>query len=173
LIRRFVALLGGEAEAPVASRAVPEPADAAATLKELRSARRRHRLEELDWLDAAYHAYLAGIVGGAIVLFASSFVGGKRVSAATVADVIDHGPAILGVLAALAVAAGLRSGSRGGPLAIEPAEARYVLQAPIERGLALRAAAWRQLRFAVFAGAVVGAGVATVLFSVLVSGAGT
>ena len=149
--------MGGRAGAPVASRVVPEPVDAAATLKELRSARRRHRLEDLDWLDAAYHAYLAGIVGGAIVLFASSFVGGERVSAATVTDVVDRGPAILGVLAALAVPAGLRSGSRGGPLAIEPAEARYVLQAPIERGLALRAAAWRQLRFAVFAGAVVGA----------------
>lgn len=134
------------------------PADPAANaLRELRGARRRHRLEELDWLDAAYHAYLAAVVGVAITLVLSSVVGGERVSAATVDDVTQRGPAVLAVVVALALAAGLRSGSRGGPLALEPAEVRYVLLAPVGRAVALRAPALRAVRFALFLGTVCGA----------------
>jgi hypothetical protein len=74
-----------------------------------------------------------------------------------VIKVADDGPAVLGVVVALALFVGLRSGSRGGPLALEAAEVRHVLLAPIDRGLALRAPAVRQVRFALFVGAVVGA----------------
>ena len=42
-------------------------------------------------------------------------------------------PRPIGLIAALALAAGLRSGSRGGPIALEPAEVRYVLLAPVDR----------------------------------------
>ena len=58
---------------------------------------------------------------------------------------------------ALAVFAGLRSGARGGPLAIEDAEVQYVLLAPIDRAAALRSSALRQLRIATLGGAVLGA----------------
>ena len=66
------------------------------------------------------------------------------------------GPGWIGVAAAFALALGLRSGSRGGPLALERAEVRHVLLAPVDRTTALRAPAIRQLRFLAFVGLVVG-----------------
>ncbi len=126
-------------------------------VRDLRRRRRRKRIAEVDWLDAAYHAYVAGIVGTVVVLFLSSLVGDSELTASGVANVREHGPAAIGLIAALALAAGLRSGSRGGPLALEPAEVRFVLLAPVDRRGALRSPVLRQLRFALFVGAVVGA----------------
>jgi hypothetical protein len=60
------------------------------------------------------------------------------------------------VVVACVLTLGLRSGSRGGPLAVEPAEVRFVLLAPVERRTALLGHALRQLRYACFVGAVVG-----------------
>lgn len=130
------------------------PADA---LRALRRARRRNRIAAIDVWDAVYHAYISAIVAIAAVLFISSFVGDGRVTAATADRVASEGPAWLGLIAAVAIAGGLRSGSRGGPLAIEAAEVRHVLLAPVDRGLALRGSALRQLRFAAFVGIVAGA----------------
>ena len=126
-------------------------------VRDLRRTRRRNRIAEVDWLDAAYHAYVAGIVGTVVVLFLSSLVGDNELTASGVANVREHGPATVGLIAALALAAGLRSGSRGGPIALEPAEVRYVLLAPVDRRGALRGPVLRNLRFACFVGAVVGA----------------
>lgn len=140
--------------------AIPAPLSAeagSATLAELRSARRRNRVAKIDWMDAAYHAYVSAIIGVAVVLGVSSAVGDKVVSAATVTKSVDHGPALLSIGVALAVAIGLRSGSRGGPLALEAAEVRYVLLAPVDRRRALRSLALRQLRFLVFFGVIAGA----------------
>jgi hypothetical protein len=129
----------------------------AATLRSLRGQRRRNRVRNLDWFEAAYRAYLTGIVGLAAVLVLSSWLGDKTPSAAGFADLLDHGPAATGLVAAAAVALGLRSGSRGGPLAVEPAEVRYTLLSPVDRRVALLGPALRQVRFAAFLGAVVGA----------------
>ena len=126
-------------------------------VRDLRRTRRRNRIAEVDWLDAAYHAYVAGIVGTVVVLFLSSLVGDNELTASGIANVREHGPATVGLIAALALAAGLRSGSRGGPIALEPAEVRYVLLAPVDRRGALRGPVLRNLRFACFVGAVVGA----------------
>jgi hypothetical protein len=71
---------------------------------------------------------------------------------------------VIGLAVALLVLAGLRSGARGGPLAIEPAEVRYTLLAPVSRRTALRPAALAQLRVAVFAGALFGAVVGNFVF---------
>jgi hypothetical protein len=136
---------------------VDTPLVDAATLRDLRRQRRRNRLRDLDWFEAAYRAYLTAIVGIVVVLLVSSFLGDNRPSPKGLADLHSHGPAALGLLAALGIALGLRSGSHGGPLAVEPAEVRYTLLAPVDRRVALRSAAYRQLRFAVFLGAVVGA----------------
>src|SRR5262245_57140613 len=126
-------------------------------MHDLRRRRRRKRIAEVDWLDAAYHAYVAGIVGTVVVLFLSSLVGDEELGASGITRVREHGPAVIGMVAALALAAGLRSGSRGGPIALEPAEVRFVLLAPVDRGGALRGPVLRNLRFACFVGAVVGA----------------
>ena len=126
-------------------------------LHELRAARRRRRIQDLDWFEAAYRAYLAGIVGIVITLFLSSWLGDNEVDAATLADVLRYGPAAVGLLAALAIGLGLRSGSRGGPLAVESAEVRYVLLSPLRHRDVLLGGAFRSVRHAAFLGAVVGA----------------
>jgi hypothetical protein len=87
----------------------------------------------------------------------SGAIGDELVDRVGVWDVVHHGPSWLGGIAALAVALGLRSGSRGGPLALERAEVRHVLLAPVDRTSALRGPALRQLRFLAFVGTIVGA----------------
>jgi hypothetical protein len=87
----------------------------------------------------------------------SGVVGDERVTAATVTRVGSHGAAVVGVAVAVIFAVGLRSGGRGGPLVIEAADVRHVLLAPVDRALALRGPAVRQLRFGAAAGAAVGA----------------
>ncbi len=125
-------------------------------LSAMRKARRRKRIDEVDWLDAMYRVYVTAIVGIVVVLFISSFVGDNELTASELADFREHGPAAIGLLAALAIAGGLRSGARGGPLALEPAEVRHVLLAPVDRASALRSPVLKQLRFGIFVGAVVG-----------------
>ncbi len=91
------------------------------------------------------------------MLFVSSAVGDRAVDASGLADLRANGPAIVGLIAALALAIGLRSGSRGGPMALEAAEVRHVLLAPIDRRRALLGSAERLMRYGAFLGALVGA----------------
>jgi hypothetical protein len=104
-----------------------------------------------------YQAYLTAIASIVVVVVASSAVGDNPLTEAQTADVLRHGPPWLGVLASALVAVGLRSGSFGGPLAIEKADVRHVLLAPVDRATALRAPAIRRLRFLLFGGMVTGA----------------
>jgi hypothetical protein len=126
-------------------------------LRDLRRDRQRRRIAGIEWFEALYRAYLTGGIGLLIVLFLSSAVGDNQVTGSALADVRRLAPAAIGIAAALAVAVGLRSGSRGGPLALEKAEVRHVLLAPVDRRRALLSPALKQVRFATFAGAVVGA----------------
>jgi len=147
-----------ESEAAVASLAVSlTTAESAAVVAELRRARRKQRTAAIHWVDALYQVYVTGLVAVVIVVGASGLVGDGQVSVAALVDVKQHGPAAMGLVAALAVFMGLRSGSRGGPLALERPDVRHVLLSPVDRGVALRGPAWRQLRFMVTAGAAVGA----------------
>lgn len=132
-------------------------AESAAVVGELRKARRQQRVSAIHWVDALYQVYVTGLVAIVAVVLASGAVGDGELGASTAADVRLTGPAVLGVVAALAVFLGLRSGSRGGPLALEQPDVRHVLLAPIDRGVALRSPAWKQLRFLCFASAAVGA----------------
>jgi hypothetical protein len=129
----------------------------AAALDELRRVRRRKRLADVHWIDALYRAYLTALLGSIGVLLASNAVGDAAVHGDGLADVRSDGPAVVGVVVACAIAIGLRSGSRGGPLALERAEVRHVLLAPVDRGRVLRGPAVRQVRFALFVAAIVGA----------------
>ncbi len=133
-------------------------------LGELRAARRRRFVAQIDVMEVLYRVYLAAIFGGIALAVIAGWVEEAPASASAIADMKEHGPAVLGLALALAVLMGLRSGARGGPLAIEAAEVQYVLLAPIDRGAALRPAAWRQLRIAVLAGAVLGAVVGNFVF---------
>ncbi len=126
-------------------------------LHELRRTRRRNRLAELEWFEAAYRVYLVAIVAGVIVLYLSDLIGDEQLSPTQWADIVSYGPGVLGIAAAIAIAWGARSGSQGGPIAIEEADVRHVMLAPISRRRALFRPAWQSVRSAVFACAVTGA----------------
>ena len=126
-------------------------------LHELRATRKQRRLGDWNVIDALYRAYVAAIVGGLSVTLLSGVVGDRAVRGQQLADLREVGAAAVGLAIAAAVAVGLRSGARGGPLALEAAEVRYVLLAPVDRDVALRAPARRQLRFTAFVGMVTGA----------------
>lgn len=125
-------------------------------LGDLRRARRKNRMAELDWFEAAYRVYLVAIGFGGSALWASSFIKDSKVAASTVADIYHYGPAVLGMLAVAAFAAGLRSGARGGPLAIEDADVRHVLLSPIDRRKALLRPAFQRARSSASMGTLVG-----------------
>lgn len=132
-------------------------AESSAVVGELRRARRRRRVASIHWVDALYQVYLTGLVSLVLIVLLSGAIGDEKVSASGIADVKEYGPAAAGVLVALAVFMGLRSGSRGGPLALERPDVRHVLLSPVDRGVALRGPAWRQLRFLIGVGAAIGA----------------
>jgi hypothetical protein len=132
---------------------VGDELDLEGTLSDWRSFRRRRRVAEVHWIDALYRAYLTALVAGVLFLLAASLAGDGP---ATIGS-ISHADAAVGVVAAGIVFVGLRSGSRGGPLALEAADVRHVLLSPVDRREALRDPAVHQLRFLLFAGAVAGA----------------
>jgi hypothetical protein len=135
----------------------PQTTTGLAALHDLRARRTRNRLGELEWFEAAYRVYLAAIFGGGAVLWLSEAVGDEPVTAEQSANVLRHGPAVLGVVVALAFCAGLRSGSQGGPLALEAADVTHVMLAPVDRRRALVRPAVQRIRSAAFTGAAVGA----------------
>ncbi len=132
-------------------------AESAVVIGDLRRARRRQRVAALHWVDALYQVYVTALVAVVAVVFLSGFVGDGKVTGASLERVRDHGPAVLGLVVAVAVFVGVRSGSRGGPLALEQPDVRHVLLSPVDRGVALRGPALRQLRFLMAVGAAVGA----------------
>ncbi|MDQ3352183.1 MAG: hypothetical protein M3501_09510, partial [Actinomycetota bacterium] len=87
----------------------------AAVVGELRRARQHRRLGDQEWFDVAYRVYLVALAAGAAIVAASDAVNDAVVTSTTVADITRHGPGALGLIAAVAVAAGLRSGANGGP----------------------------------------------------------
>jgi hypothetical protein len=130
------------------------------TTRALRKARRRHYLAEGDWVDSLYKAYVTVLVAALALFYLSIAAGGAKADGATITEVAARGAGGLGLLLAVLVALGLRSGSRGGPLAPEPADVVHLLLAPVPRGVVLRDAAYRQARgvvlFPTIAGAVAG-----------------
>ncbi|HVF15071.1 MAG TPA: hypothetical protein VM942_10755 [Acidimicrobiales bacterium] len=125
-------------------------------VRDLRRARRRHAYREIDWTDALYRVYLTAFLSVGAVSVLSGWVGGRFVTPEELDSVIDRGPAVVGLAVALALAVGLRSGGRGGPLVLQPADVAHLLMAPVPRGAVLRGPAARQLRFRCFVGAVAG-----------------
>jgi hypothetical protein len=131
-------------------------------LTDLRRTRRAHRLGDTEWFDLAYRVYLTAIFGGGAVVVLADYVGDEPIGASALADLYRSGPAMLGVVAAIALAAGLRGGAEGGPISIEQADVRHLLLAPISRASVLRRPLLQRLRSMVGGGAVAG-GVAGLL----------
>lgn len=134
---------------------VPDDIDLEATLSDWQAYRSKKRLADIHWVDAVYRAYLTALVAGAAVLGAASLAGDGP--ARLTGDARADADAVVGCVVAAALFVALRSGSRGGPLALEAAEVRHVLLAPVDRITALRRPALRQLRFLAFAAGLAGA----------------
>ncbi len=126
-------------------------------VRALRRARQKNRLAELEWFEALYRVYLAAFIFGGGILFISGLVPDEPVSTSMASDVTRFGPGWLGLALVLAFAMGLRSGSRGGPLALEDADVRHLLLAPVARDRVLLRPAVQKIRSIVFAGAATGA----------------
>lgn len=126
-------------------------------VKEMRRARRKRRLGDLEWFEIAYRVYLAALVGGVAVAWLSDLVTDDPVTPAQLADVTTHGPAWLGLAAVAAVALGLRSGSDGGPVSLEAGDARHLMMAPVPRRAVLIRPVVQRARAVAFGGALLGA----------------
>jgi len=123
----------------------------------LRRARREARLGRLEWFDVAYRAYLVILVGGALVLAVGTWLPADPLGSSAVETVRQRGAAVLGLVAALVLAAGLRSGAHGGPLAVEAPDIRHLLLAPVpRRQVLLRPCAQRLSSLALVGGSVAG-----------------
>lgn len=126
-------------------------------LRGLQRGRRTRRLDELDWIEVAYKAYIAAIVSLGTLFTSAALVGDRSLGRGTVADLRHDGPAVVGLVIAVAIALGLRSGARGGPLALEAGDVNHVLLAPVDRAVVLRASAYKQVRGVAMVGLVGGA----------------
>jgi len=131
-------------------------------LTAMRRTRRTRRLGDTEWFDLAYHVYLAGIFGGSAIIIASDYIGDAPLGDAAVADAFAHGPAVLGLLAVLALVGGMRSGCEGGPVSVEAADVVHLLMAPVARSSVLRQPLLQRMRAVVF-GAVLAGGVGGLL----------
>lgn len=144
---------------------VPDQRTSKATLADLRKTRQRRRLGDTDWYDIAYRVYLFALVGLTVVVIISDAIDGLIGDGVDTSDLLERGPSIIGLLVVAAFALGLRSGADGGPIAIELADIRYVLSAPISRRAVMLRPVAQRLRAASFAlglsGAVLGQLIAT------------
>jgi hypothetical protein len=126
-------------------------------LTELRAARRKNRVRSLDAFDAFYKAYVTALLSAVGVYAAAGAFGDELLTSSELNTVQTQGPAWIGLVVAFAIAVGLRSGGRGGPMAFERADVRHVLLSPVDRRYSIRVPAFRQLRYMVFLGACIGA----------------
>ena len=115
---------------------------------DLRRARRRRRLQKIDISELLYRGYLTALGVGVAVYALSNLPQDRRVTAAQIASVAHHGPALIGVGVAVLVALAVRSGARGGPLVLEAPDIQHVLLSPYSRGRALRQPALQKVRSA-------------------------
>jgi len=88
-------------------------ADLEGALADWRAYRRKKRVADIHWIDAFYRAYLTGIIGLVAVVAISGAHRGRGRQHAGRPRRAGAGHAGLGGIAAMAIALGLRSGSRG------------------------------------------------------------
>jgi len=137
----------------------------------MRTQRRRHRVADMEWYEALYRVYITALLGGGAILYLSDLVSDDPLKIDQLRNVHAHTPHVVGLLAALVVFLGLRSGVNGGPIAVEDAEVRHVLMAPINHRDVLRHPAIQRLRTFMFTGAIAG-GVANQLLGRRIPSAG-
>jgi hypothetical protein len=122
----------------------------------LRRSRRRRRLGDRDWGELAYRAYTTSLGSLLAVVFLSGLIGDEVLDADGVAEFVATAPAWIGLIVALVVLGGVRSGTRGGPIAMEAADVHHLLAAPVDRSSVLRRPGAGTLGYGALAGALVG-----------------
>lgn len=158
-----------EAAPPPTSMAVDRPEQREA-LSDLRRRRRRRRLGNHEWGELAYRVYTTTLAAIVAVVFASGLIGDARLDPAATEAFRTKAPAWFGLGAAVILLAGIRSGVRGGPLALERQDVHHLLLAPIDRGFTLRRPATGMLVYSCLGGAIL-AGLGVGLFDQRLGGA--
>jgi hypothetical protein len=130
----------------------PPVAMPAQVVADLRSTRRRRRLGDTEWGELAYRVYTTAFFVLVVVIMISGAVGDRPVSEQAVTQVRDRGPAWAGLALAAMLLAAVRSGSRGGPLALEAADVQHLLLSPADRGATLRRPTAGVLGYGTFTG---------------------
>ena len=125
-------------------------------LRAMRNQRRRHRVADMEWFEALYKVYIAAFLGGSAILFLSGLSTDTPLTTQQMTNLLAHTPHAVGLIAAVVVFIGLRSGANGGPIAVEEPEVRHVLLAPLDHAAVLRHPAIQRLRTFAFAGAIAG-----------------
>jgi hypothetical protein len=133
----------------------PPEATAKAAVEQLRAARRRRRLGDTQWGELAYRVYTTALFCLVVAIMLAGWVGDRELDAASTQSVAREAPAWLGLLLALVVVMGVRSGRRGGPLALEAADVQHLLLSPADRSGTLRRPSLEVLGYGAMAGAVV------------------
>lgn len=159
-----VALMGADGRPPVD---LPEQRRA---VVEMRRRRQRRRLGEHEWGELAYRVYTTALAAIVTVVFASGLIGDTKLTASETQTFLNEAPAWIGLAAAVVLLVGIRSGSRGGPLALERQDVHHLLLGPVDRSFVLRRPALGVLGYACLGGAVV-AGLAAGLFDQRLGGA--
>jgi len=146
----------GEAASGAAGFGIDQTMSSVA-MDEMRGARRRRRIGDVAWGDLAYRVYTTALACLVFAVFASGWVGDSELAAHSVASVKEFGPIWAGLVTALAVLLGVRSGTRAGPLALEAADVYHLLLAPISRSRVLRRPAVGVVGYGIATGMTVGA----------------
>ena len=147
------------------THSTPDPATSprrngsAGALGTLRSARRARRHRSSDHFDAFYRVYVTLLLGLFCFYLALGLVDDSSIEQGDVDWVQQNGPAVVSLIAAAAIAVGIRSGAHGGPLVIDDVDVHHVLLAPLPRATALSGPTRRLIGVAVGASAVVCGGV--------------
>jgi hypothetical protein len=131
--------------------------DDLAALSSLRKLVRTRRLGHLSHFDVLYRVYVTALMSLFGFYLALGLIDDAPIGAAEITWVRDHGASWVGALAALAVAAGVRSGTNGGPLVIDEVDLHHVLLSPIDRRVVLRSGVRNLVAGALALGAVAGA----------------
>lgn len=126
-------------------------------LVSLRKLVRTRRLGHLSHFDVLYRVYVTALMSLFGFYLALGLIDDAPIGATEITWVRDHGASWVGVLAALAVAAGVRSGTNGGPLVIDEVDLQHVLLAPIDRRVVLRSGVRNLVAGALALGTVAGA----------------
>lgn len=108
------------------------------TVSALRTARRRRELAGRDWGELAYRVYTTSLGALVAVVFLSGLVGDDRLDPEQTASLVDWLPAWIAIGVSVVLALAVRSGRRGGPVALERPDVAHLLLAPVSRSAVLR-----------------------------------